>query len=369
MEVLVIGAGPAGCTAAVALARQGIRCSVVELTPEVRPVGVGLMLQNAPLRALDSLGLVEACIDRGYVHRTVEMCDAQGAVRMVVDPPSLVPGKPSMVAISRAALAEVLLAAVDAEGVPVRYGTTVTSLTDRGDGVEVQFTDGTSDSFDLVVGADGLHSRTRELVLPEAPAPHKTGQVIWRASAPRPPQVDHYWMYDGGPDLGKVGLVPIADGELYLWMLQSDTGAERPGPDQLLGALRKQLAPFGGHVPAVAEVLRPDVDLRSLQALLVPPPWHRGRTLLIGDAVHTTTPHIAYGVGIAIEDSVVLAELLAAGDVEAVLAAFTDRRWERCKLVVESSVQLGEWEQRPPADPSLFGRLTGKALAALAEPC
>jgi len=49
--------------------------------------------------------------------------------------------------------------------------------------------------------------------------------------------------------------------------------------------------------------------------------------------------------------------------------SFAGRRWERCKLVVESSVQLGEWEQRPPDDPSSFGRLTGQALAALAQPC
>jgi 2-polyprenyl-6-methoxyphenol hydroxylase-like FAD-dependent oxidoreductase len=204
------------------------------------------------------------------------------------------------------------------------------------------------------------------MVLPDAPAPRRTGQLIWRASAPRPAQVDRYRMHDGGPVLGKVGLVPLAEDELYLWLLQTDTGAGRP--DDLLGALRAQLAPFGGHVPAVAEVLRPDVDLRSLQALLVPPPWHRGRVVFIGDAVHTTTPHLAYGVGIAIEDCVVLAELLAAGDVDSALAAFTARRWERCRLVVESSVQLGEWEQRPPADPSLYGRLTGQALTTLAEP-
>lgn len=367
MEVLVIGAGPAGCTAAVALARHGIRSTVVEIAPEVRPVGVGLMLQNSPLRALDGLGLVEACVERGHVHRRIDVCDSQGAVRMVLDPPSLVPRKPSMVAISRAALAEVLLGAVAAEGVPVRYGTTVTSLTEGADGVEAEFTDGSRTTFDLVVAADGLHSRTRELVMAGAPQPQRTGQVIWRASAPRPPQVDQYWMYDGGPALGKVGLVPISDDELYLWMLQTDTGAERP--DALLDALRAQLAPFGGHVPAVAEALRSDVDLRSLQALLVPPPWHRGRVVFIGDAVHTTTPHIAYGVGIAIEDSVVLAQLLAAGSVDVALAAFTERRWERCKLVVESSVQLGEWEQRPPDDPSSFGRLTGQALTALAQPC
>jgi 2-polyprenyl-6-methoxyphenol hydroxylase-like FAD-dependent oxidoreductase len=92
--------------------------------------------------------------------------------------------------------------------------------------------------------------------------------------------------------------------------------------------------------------------------------------VLIGDAVHTTTPHIAYGVGMAIEDCVVLAEMLSAGDgdVPAVLLRFGGRRHERCRSVVEASVQLGEWEQHPPADRSLPAQLSGRTLAALAQP-
>jgi 2-polyprenyl-6-methoxyphenol hydroxylase-like FAD-dependent oxidoreductase len=91
--------------------------------------------------------------------------------------------------------------------------------------------------------------------------------------------------------------------------------------------------------------------------------------VLIGDAVHTTTPHIAYGVGMAIEDSVVLAAVLAQQpDVPAALVAFGERRHDRCRAVVEASVQLGDWEQRPPADRSLPAQLAGRTLAALAQP-
>ena len=134
-------------------------------------------------------------------------------------------------------------------------------------------------------------------------------------------------------------------------------------------ALGVHPAPFGGLIPLVAERLRSDGDHRSLAALLVPEPWHRGRVVLIGDAAHTTTPHIAYGVGMAIEDSVVLAEeLTRAGSVEAALAAFTARRFERCRLVVETSLQLSRWEVDPPDDPGLHHRLTGRALAALSQP-
>ena len=80
----------------------------------------------------------------------------------------------------------------------------------------------------------------------------------------------------------------------------------------------------------------------------MPPPWYRGRVLLIGDAAHTTTPHHAQGAAMAVEDAVVLSELLQiGGDLDDVLEQFMERRWPRCKLVVEASVQVGEWEQNP----------------------
>src|SRR5919199_5384736 len=134
------------------------------------------------------------------------------------------------------------------------------------DGVAAELSDGSTESVDLVVGADGLHSAVRAMVLPGAPGPRRAPQLIWRASAPRPPEVDRYLLHDLGP-LGRVGLVPISEGELYLWLLQRDDGAPRPAAQQRLAALRERLAPFGGAVPLVRDQLRDDVDHRSLAAL------------------------------------------------------------------------------------------------------
>ncbi|PWW24386.1 2-polyprenyl-6-methoxyphenol hydroxylase-like FAD-dependent oxidoreductase [Geodermatophilus normandii] len=373
MRVLVVGAGPAGCTAAAALAGRGAEVVLVEAQPEVRPSGPGLVLQSAPMRALDSLGLLGPCLERGHPHDGIDLCDADGTVRRTLTPPSLLAGRPASLAISRAALSEVLTGAVTASGAELRTGTTVAGLTDAGDRVEVRLSDGATETVDVVVGADGLHSHTRLTVLPGAPRPRPTGQVIWRAPAPRPPDVTRYSMLDGGPELGKVGVVPVSGAGLYVWLLEPDRGAERPPPEELTEAFRERLRPFGGPVPLVADALDGDVDVRSLQSLLVPLPWSRGRTVLVGDAVHTTTPQLAYGVGMAIEDSVVLAGMLAGvpaadDDVPAVLLRFGERRFDRCRLVVETSVRLGEWERHPPADPSLPGRLTGEVLAELARP-
>jgi 2-polyprenyl-6-methoxyphenol hydroxylase-like FAD-dependent oxidoreductase len=369
MRALVVGGGPAGTTAAISIARAGIEALVVEREETDRPVGIGLALQNSPLRALHALGLLDAVVERGYRHEAVNISAPDGTVvhRVVTEP--LVPGTPSFVAISRVALAGILGAALaETRGAEIRYGTSVSALRDRGDAVEAELTDGSTAVVDLVVGADGLHSTVRAMVLPDAPVPTTAPQLIWRASAPRPAHVDRYLLYDLGP-LGRVGIVPIADDELYLWCLQPDDGAARPAVDVRLPRLQERLAPFGGVVAEISALLRDDVDHRSRAALLVPQPWHRGRTVLIGDAAHTTTPHIAYGVGMAIEDSVVLAEELArANSVEAALQAFTRRRFDRCRLVVEMSLQLSAWEVDPPDDPALHHQLSGRALAALSQP-
>ena len=75
------------------------------------------------------------------------------------------------------------------------------------------------------------------------------------------------------------------------------------------------------------------------------PPWHRGRIVLVGDAAHATTPHLASGAAISVEDAIVLVEELErAASVEAALTAYVARRFERCKMVVENSLRLGEIE-------------------------
>jgi 2-polyprenyl-6-methoxyphenol hydroxylase-like FAD-dependent oxidoreductase len=107
---------------------------------------------------------------------------------------------------------------------------------------------------------------------------------------------------------------------------------------------------------------------RPLEALLLPRPWYRGRVLLIGDAAHATTPHLGQGSAQAVEDAVVLGELLARNaPVEGLLEEFMQRRYERCRFIVESSLQLGEWEQSPVPTADPVG-LTAKMLATVAAP-
>jgi 2-polyprenyl-6-methoxyphenol hydroxylase-like FAD-dependent oxidoreductase len=305
-----------------------------------------------------SLGLMDAVVAAGYPHHEIDVATPGGDVVAVL-PQAQVnePGDPPAVALARTTLHDILVAAARAAGVTVRLGTTLETL------------DADADA-DLIVVADGTHSATRALVVGDEPlAPQPDGQLIWRAAAARPPQLTRYTMVNG--PFGHLGLVPISPELVYLWLLQRDDGSPRPDAADRPQALRAQLEGVGGHVAAVLERLAPatEIDVRSIAHLLVPAPWHRDRAVLIGDAAHTTTPHLAFGVGMAIEDAVVLAELAAEhDDVDALGEAFAARRFERCRFVVESSAQIAAWQTQTPPDVAAIQGLMGEAQARLAQP-
>ena len=181
--------------------------------------------------------------------------------------------------------------------------------------------------------------------MPGAPAPQFTGQGCWRIVADRPPEMDRTEMYLGGPV--KLGLNPISNDQLYAFILEHVPDNPWYAEEDMLPHVAKLLEPFGGDIARIRGSLGPDslVNYRPLEWLLLPKPWHSGRIVLIGDAAHATTPHMASGAGLAAEDGLVLAEELErTDDVEQALAAFTERRFERARLVVENSVRVGEIE-------------------------
>jgi 2-polyprenyl-6-methoxyphenol hydroxylase-like FAD-dependent oxidoreductase len=369
-RALIVGGGPAGMVAAIALGRAGVACEIVEIDAEWSPTGVGIALQSPPLRALKALDLFDELVAVGWACPEIEMVTAAGEPIAVLPQMNVTgPQDPPFITLSRAALHEVLARRLRELGTTVHLGLTFERVTEGTDGVEVEFTDGSAATYDLVVGADGLHSKVRSDLLPHSPVPGYSGQVIWRIAAHRPRALERYTMMIGAGT--RIGLVPLSEESIYLWMLESSATPQRPLGDERLRAFQERLTPYGGVVAEIAQqITAPEqVDFRALQWLLVKPPWHAGRVLIVGDAAHTTTPQLAFGVGLAIEDAVVLGDLVAGGLEGAALGVrLAERRFERCRLVVENSVQLGVWEQapdRPGADPVA---LMGESFRALAAP-
>src|SRR4051812_8150671 len=136
-RALIVGGGPAGMSAAIALSKKGVECQIVERSEDWHPVGIGIALRNSPLRALDSLGLFDACVAAGRPHDALHFCDAAGNVIASVSSTPLVPG-PAMVTMPRSTLHEILAAALDDAGVAVELGTTISELEQDEQGVDVR---------------------------------------------------------------------------------------------------------------------------------------------------------------------------------------------------------------------------------------
>ena len=228
----------------------------------------------------------------------------------------------------------------------VRLGITVSGFTDDVDGVTAHFTDGSQGDYQAVIGADGAFSRLRALLFPDAPAPRYTGQYCWRLNTPRADSVTQPHFFMGGTVTA--GLMPCSADGMYMWLLHPEPAKIRMAEAELPVRLRAIMAPFGGLLGDIRDRLGAGsaITVRPLEAMLLPRPWHRGRVLLIGDAAHPTTPHLASGAGIAVEDALVLAEEFARSDTVAeAFARFMERRFERARMVVERSVEIGALQQ------------------------
>lgn len=339
-RILVIGGGIGGLTAAIALRGRGDTVEVVERDPNWSVYGVGIIQQANVVRAMAQLDLLDDYLSAGVGFDAVEIFVPSGQRVARVPSPRLVEGRPANVGIGRPALHKVLGDRTLASGATVRLGVTPTEVADDGDEVTVTFSDGTHGRYDLVIGADGAYSQTREKILPDAPKPEFTGQAVWRYNLPRLPGMDALQVYNGPSG---VGLVPISKTLMYMFVTTSEPGNPFYATEGLARRMREKLA---GAAPAIRELAASITDdagvvYRPLEALLVEGPWHKGRIALLGDAVHATTPHLGQGAGMAIEDAIVLAdELNRYGDLEDALTAYRDRRFDRCAYIVRSSLAI-----------------------------
>lgn len=367
LDILVIGGGIGGLTAAIALRGKGHSVTVIERDPDWSVYGVGIIQQSNVIRAMAELGLIDEYLAAGVGFDAVEIYTPAGDRVARVPVPRLVEGYPASMGVPRPALHKVLGDRTIASGAEVRLGITAASVEDDGAGVDVTFSDGSSGRYALVIGADGVYSQTRAAVLPEAPGPVFTGQSVWRYNLPRPADLDAMHAYNG--PIG-VGLVPISTDLMYMYMTTPEPDNPRYPREGLAAVMRGKLANCAPAIRALAEHITDDdgVVYRPLEGHLVEGPWHKGRVVLLGDAVHATTPHLGQGAGMAIEDSIVLAdELEKADDVETALTAFRDRRFDRCAYIVRESLAIcmGQLGKGPPVDNA---KATHAMFQVVAEP-
>ena len=352
---------------AICLRRNGIAVDLIDIDPEWRVYGAGITITGPTLRAFKQVGVYDEIVAQAYVGEGIQVCDTQGNhLRRLPTPMPPEAGVAGCGGIMRPTLHKILSDRVRLSGAKVRLGLTVDALDQDADGVDVRFSDGSAGRYDLVVGADGIGSRVRTLIFPDAPKAEYTGQSTWRLMTPRPAGIDCRHFFLGGPN--KVGFTPVSASEMYLFVNESTPQVFRDERDLKLGLIER-LAAYGGILADIRDGITDDsiINFRPLEAFFLPPPWHSGRVVLIGDAAHPTTPQLASGAGIAVEDGLVLAEeLMVDRSMAATLDAFTSRREPRCRLVVEGSIEIGRLEQEQ-ATAEQQTAVVEHALAKLAE--
>lgn len=366
-KVLIIGAGIGGLSAGIALREKGYDVEMIEKDPEWTVYGVGIIQQNNVIRAMYELGVIDDYIDAGYGFDHVKIFAPNGMEVAKIPLPPLVEGYPANAGIARPALQRVLADSAKNAGANIRLGLTATTIDDKESFVDVTFSDGSQGRYDLVIGADGVYSQTRQTLFPDIPGPEFTGQSVWRYNFDRPEDMEGLHVYNGR--IG-VGLVPMSEDKIYMYV----TTPEPENPkfkmdvraEEMRNRLKMACPTLHHYVDDITD--NAGVVYRPLEWLMLEGDWHKGRIALLGDAVHATTPHLGQGAGLAIEDALVLADELpkASTPVEA-FEKYRDRRFERCDYIVKSSLAIcmGQLGKGPLVDNS---KATAESVAVVAQP-
>jgi len=350
LRVLIVGAGIAGLALARALYQQGITADVVERVAEWQPIGAGLYLPGNAVRALSELGVGPASAGANPIGRQ-RILDHRGRLLADIDLDRIWDGVGGCVAVHRADLHKALR--VEAAEVPIRLGTSVTHL-ENSRKPRVSFSDGSKGIYDLVVGADGVHSTIRRVAMGGPPASY-VGQLSWRFVVNDfPARTDWTAMLGRGRTFLTVAL---GGGIVYCY---ADINTNDPaGADSQ--DWRESFADFADPVPRLLDQAS-GAYFAPIEEVLSPA-WIAGHVVLVGDAAHATSPNMAQGAAMAVEDALVLAETLAADQpIDRALAGYEHRRKPRVAWVQEQTHRRDRTRNLAPVVRNVTLRLAAERI-------
>jgi len=340
---LVIGGGVAGPVLAMALHKAGITATVHEArTDPDEDLGSFLTLQVNGIAALRAIDAGSALDGIGFPTSSITFRSGTGKVLGAIGTGDPLPDGTVGITLARADLHRVLRGEAERRGITVTYGKRLMDVRESADGVTALFADGSTASADILVGADGIRSRVRTLIDPDAPAARYV-PVLNLGGFARVPDNDvppgQYEMVFGKRAFYGQAVAP--DGTT--WWFANPPRHTEPAPGELAATSTEEwrallMALFADDRTSAARVVAATPgELRCWATYDLPsvPHWHRGRLVLVGDAAHATSPSSGQGASMAIEDAVVLARCLRDHpDPESAFAAYVDMRRDRVERVV-----------------------------------
>ncbi len=338
-RAIIIGGGIGGITTAIALQQVGIEVAVFERAKEMQEVGSGLPIWTNALRALQKLGVADIVEALGQPVTAGSVTDWRGNVLADVSAKELLEklGTINMV-VHRANLLSALLAVAGPEH--VYLGATCIGCTQDARGVSAHFADGKEARGDLLIGADGVHSRIRTQLF-GATKPRYCGYTCWRGIAHTTRTDIETWAWGKGCQFG---ITPMSENRAYWFAQRYAPEGEQDAPcgrkSQVYTLFRDWHEPIPEIIAATEEATILRNDVYEGQYL---PHWSRGRVTLLGDAAHTMTPNLGQGACIAIEDAVELTTCLSIeNDIMAALRLYEKRRIRRANAIARLAGFLGK---------------------------
>ena len=338
MHTVIAGGGLVGLTTAATLRRIGHDVTVLEQAPEIRAAGAGIGLWRNALREFDHIGVgddVRAMgheIDTGFFDAAGRPLRAAGYGdddhRFLLAP--------------RPALNTLLADAIGRDR--IRLNAHLAGFTEDEDGVAIKLGDGDIVRADLLLGADGVHSKVRAQLLPDSEAYDHVGHFAWRAIVPAGDERPEGTVLTIGRDRTRGGYSRVGLGQT-MWMINQFDAGELVGSkrDRALRRARN-LADHGWHDDLLRMIAdTPEDSILENQIVYVPPlpRWTSDRVALIGDAAHGLSPHIAAGGTLGIEDAGVLrSELTSGSSVGEALKRYEAARRPRFDRVRELSADV-----------------------------
>nr|WP_274636202.1 FAD-dependent oxidoreductase [Microbacterium bovistercoris] len=366
-NVLIVGGGFTGLTAAIALAQRDVRVTLIDKAQAWARVGHGLTIQGNALRVFREIGVIDEVLEVGHAENGVTLYFADGRVMaQVATPHTGGDDLPATIGALRPDLHEILVRHAEDLGVEIRLGLELVSFENHHESAVSVLSDGMRETWDVIVVAEGIKSATRpKLGITEDRAP--TGLGIWRAVTARRPHMTGGIAYP--LDLTgayKVGYTVVNEDQCYVYVLCPPVRPDNGREDWQ--EVKRLMANFHGEFDYLRESITADtfLNFQEIEWIFVEGPWNKGRVVALGEAVHAVPPLIAQGAAQCLEDAVVFAEQVTQdGDFDELLAQFHDRRIPRIKGVVEASLLLAKWELHPGTPDADPGRVMAEALVDL----